>query len=174
MKKQSKNVKSSESILSLHSGAANLIERGEQEIPAMLEMVESKIKALTKNNEEVSDTHGKLLDGFDDISSIDSVTTLVQARSSVNNREKAYIKEMSEIRHLGATLNKFPFVINGCTSAQWVKTIDSRIESLINEKEINKYKSIAEKLKASLSAEQLRQNNLKSIAELLMEDGPLE
>ena len=157
--------------LSVGGTFSDLAKKGQEGIPGMLEIVKQKIKELTKGAKEEESTKGKRLPGFTEISSIDKVTILVQADSSVRGKAKAYA-ESAII--LNVNTKKFPFKIEGCSADQWLGDIERAIVLLTNKVELQKLQETQKILEERLSEDSKLQNALEKIANQWADDSAME
>ena len=149
----------------------DLAKMGQEGIPELLQTVKAKIATLTRGVKEKSSTDGKRIPGFPELESIDKVTILVQAYSSVDGKAKAY---EAAAKAMEVNISKFPFKIDGCSAQQWKDAIKSHTSILVNKTELDKLKQIQKTLEENLSQEEKLKNDLAKIAGMLGDDSPLE
>lgn len=139
----------------------------QQDIPALLETVNSKIKELSKNDSTVPViTTG--LPGFGPIANINDVMKLIQACSSIEGKEEAYNKAAD--KYLPQGIKKPTFTIEGHSPKAWLEVISLKIAEISHKKELDKLRSVKATLEANLSQEMKLANDLAKISELLNEE----
>lgn len=138
-------------------------------VPELLAQVEASMKALkSKYGGDSDDTPANgQLDGFGDLTSVEDISTLVQAHSAVVNREKAY---KGSAKTLGVSVSKYPFKINGATAAKWEKFIMRRVGEVTYADQLAKLKATKAKLTKYVSEEQQFASDMKDIADILKVD----
>lgn len=137
------------------------------DIPKFLEQVNEKIKALTKG--KVREVNiDKPLPGFGETNKLDDLQKLIEACSSVENKEKHYV--LAGAKYLPQGIKAPAFKINGFSAAQWLEHLEERIIEVAHKKELDKLKQIKAKLEENLSQEAKLANDLKSISSILSED----
>jgi len=166
-----KKVKTETMTVTNETSLITLAEKGQEGIPQMLEIIKDKIEQITRGAVMEESTKGRCLSGFDEISSINSVCTLIQAHSSVTGKANAY-KVSAEI--LGMDIKKYPFKLDDCTEKQWVDDIQARVIILDNQKQLNKLRATQKLLEENLSQEAKLKNDLAKVAAMLTDDTALE
>lgn len=144
---------------------SNLVNLGQNDIPALLTKVESKIKALTKDIPKEDETNSQL-EGFGSISTLNKVETLVKAYSMLCAKKQAYEKAAKELE---IDINKYPFSQNGHSFKSWTKDIKKRVALVRNKTELDKLKRIKTKLESNLSAELKLAKDLAEVQNILLE-----
>ena len=142
---------------------------GLDNVPELLAQVEASISALKSKYGGDSDetpANGQL-DGFGDLTKEDSITVLVQAHSSVINREKAY---KASAKALDVSVTKHPFKLNGATANKWEKFIKRRVGEVTYADKLTKLKATKNKLTKYVSEEQQFASDMKDIADILSVD----
>jgi hypothetical protein len=132
-----------------------------------LELVAKQIKALKGNLPSQPHTT-KELPGFGKIGSVNVVSDLIKAASTVIERERAYLA--AAIIVMPDKIKIPPFKINGSTKDQWVEDIKARVAIVANKTQLDKLQKIKTTLEANLTAEAKLERDLAGIGNLLTED----
>lgn len=136
------------------------------QIPQYLEIVNQKIKDLTKDVSDGPRTT-KQLKGFGRIDGINTVSDLIRARASVVLKRDLYEKSA---RAMDISLTKYPCRIDGHAPSAWLEDIEVRVNTLKYKDELKKLKEVKAKLEANLSAKEKFKRDMADIANLLTSD----
>jgi|GEM_PF-2765410 len=138
-----------------------------ENVPAMLEMTNKKIKELENrfggNEDKLSNDD---LDGFGPISDITDVSDLIKAISSVQGRETGY-KSAIKVADKTVTLTKYPFKLNGSSPSTWIKCINQRIGQITYQAEIDQLKKAASFLEKHVSDDMKFENDMAKFADAI-------
>lgn len=138
-----------------------------ENVPALLEHVNSKIDAIKKPNKKSSSVNGKSLPGFGQLNNITDLSILIQARTSVNGKYNAYQKEVDTMTKEGTIVGEAPeFQIDGCSAEDWLAGIDNRYIEVSHKALLDKLEKGREFLKKHISEEDEFQQDMKEFVEL--------
>ena len=138
------------------------------QIPALLERALAKKDELKKQyGQDIEDLSNDNLEGFGNISSIEEVTTLVKAISSVKGREAAYKVAMKDVKVPGVTLIEYPFKVNGTSAKRWIEVINKRIGQVTYKDQLSKLDELVSVCEKYVSDDQRFINDMKRVGDIL-------
>lgn len=140
-----------------------------ENVPQLLEVVNTRIKNLQLKNETVQPIT-KELEHFGRIDKITTLSTLVAAHSSLKNRERFYKESGKELIEDVYGRKTPEFIVEGHSVSEWVSEIKNRINYLINKNEIEKLNRSKAILENHLSEEMKLAKDLEAIQKDLMTD----
>jgi hypothetical protein len=138
----------------------------QNDVPAMLEQIKSKIAELVGSGKKEPSTKGKHLPGFGEIVTIEKEADLIKAYSSVTGREDSY---NAAAKAMKIRTKVPPFVIDGISASKWKEDITARFAEVAHKAQLDKLKSIQKTLEENLSAEAKLNNDLAKISTLMAE-----